>query len=153
MAQSTDSGLSQEGKALRTAVPSPSCKESGLDSRSVFVLFSYTRQSWSTACRKGPTVPQQGLVTNLNCHEYLLTVLHASPGLTGTHTVASVGLPKGKENREAISLSHTDLQSECLPTAKVATATTLLEYWTGVSVTAWQPRWGTSALIQTLTLA
>lgn len=49
-----------------------------------------------------------------------------------------MGLPKGKENGEATSPSHTDLQSECSPAAEVTTATTL--YRARVSVTAWQPR-------------
>lgn len=125
MAQSTDSGLSQEGKALRAPVPSPSRSQAWIPGQCSFSSAMPGSLGVGLA-EKVLLSHNRVLYLNLHCHEYLLPALHASPGLTGTHTVASMGLPKGKENGEATSPSHTDLQYECSPAAEVTTATTLL---------------------------
>lgn len=50
----------------------------GLNSRVVF----YASESGHKAPRKGPPVPQQGLVTNMHSREHLSPALHACQGVT-----------------------------------------------------------------------
>lgn len=140
--QSTDSGLSQDSKGLRTPVPSSFHKETDLDSESVFALFPAMPVSHGVGLTKRSRCPTTG-----PCSQPAFPwVSPTCPAcLSRSHRDAKncpKGFPKGKENGEPTSPSHMGLQSEWSSAAEVATTTTLLEYWAKVSVTAWQSRWG-----------
>lgn len=153
LAQSTDSGLSQDSKGLRTPVPSSFHKETDLDSKSVFALFPAMPVSHRVGLAKRSRCPTTGPCSQ-PAFPWVSSTCPAC--LSRSHRDAKNcprGFPKGKENGEPTSPSHMGLQSECSPATEATTTTTLLEYWAKVSVTAWQPRWGRAALIQMLTLA